>query len=213
MITRSSTTGTPRRRGGRTCRPSPGGPSESRPGSPRTGCTSTWATSTRTRSPPTRSTLRCSASRTRPRSWSTSEPRQAPTAGEAPATIRVLSGDVHHSYVAHARLGPVYQVVCSPVHNQLPWPMRPLVRLAWSRGAAVSMGLLARLAGTVAPGIRWDLVAGPFIGNAIGTLVHHGRSGYALIEGTDARGELHRLARLDLPDGNGSGAPATPARR
>ena len=138
---------------------------------------------------------------------------QAPTAGESPATVSVLSGDVHHSYVAHARLGPVYQVVCSPVHNQLPRPMRPLVRLAWSHGVAVSMGLLARLAGTVAPGIRWDLVAGPFIGNAIGTLVHHGRSGYALIEGTDARGELHGLARLDLPDGNGSGAPATPARR
>ena len=61
----------------------------------------------------------------------------------APATVSVLSGDVHHSYVCRAhwpqRTGPalsaVHQVTCSPLHNRVPTPMRLAFRLAWS-GAA-----------------------------------------------------------------------------
>ena len=48
----------------------------------------------------------------------------------APASISVLSGDVHHSYVAEAVFGtamatPVMQLTCSPVHR--PAPARPPV--------------------------------------------------------------------------------------
>src|SRR4029453_15945982 len=55
----------------------------------------------------------------------------------APASISVLSGDVHHSYVAKADLGPhmttpVHQLTCSPIHNQVPAPLKPLMRLSWS---------------------------------------------------------------------------------
>ena len=115
------------------------------------------------------------------------------------ATISVLSGDVHHSYVARA--APVYQLVCSPIHNELPRAMRLAVKLAWSRSAARAARAVARLAGTPAPGVRWDLVAGPFYGNAIGTLVHTGRGGSATIEGTTAEARLRPLARLDLCGG------------
>ena len=47
-----------------------------------------------------------------------------------PASISVLSGDVHHSYVARARFDdpavrtPVHQLTCSPIHNQVPAAMR-----------------------------------------------------------------------------------------
>jgi len=121
----------------------------------------------------------------------------------APATITVLSGDVHHSYAARARMDPpTYQLVCSPVHNELPSAIRPAVRLAWSAPAGRAARALARLGGTPAPGLRWDLVTGPFYENAIGTLVHTGRSGYAAFEGTTLDGGLEALARLDLPGGD-----------
>jgi hypothetical protein len=123
-----------------------------------------------------------------------------------PATLAVLSGDVHHSYVARARLGPdvrsgIYQITCSPVHNGLPRAMRPAVRFGWSRGAAAAARALARLVGTPAPGVRWDLVSGPYFGNAVGTLVHNGRSATVTIEGTAPDGRLHPLAELALPGG------------
>ena len=59
-----------------------------------------------------------------------------------PASISVLSGDVHHSYVARAQFDnpgvrtPVYQLTCSPIHNQAPAAMRPLMKLCWNAGLA-----------------------------------------------------------------------------
>ncbi|HEX2289197.1 MAG TPA: alkaline phosphatase family protein, partial [Pseudonocardiaceae bacterium] len=58
-------------------------------------------------------------------------------APHAPKTISVLSGDVHHSYVAQADFSgsvggsPVYQLVCSPVHHSIPWYAAALMRAAW----------------------------------------------------------------------------------
>ncbi len=54
-----------------------------------------------------------------------------------PATISVLSGDVHHSYAARADFAEttgaaVYQLVCSPVHNAIPPYMKGVFRLGWS---------------------------------------------------------------------------------
>jgi hypothetical protein len=115
----------------------------------------------------------------------------------------VLSGDVHHSYAARARLGRevtsrVHQLTCSPVHNGLPGAIRIAARLGWSRGAGRAARGLAKLAGTPAPGVRWNLVTGPFFGNAVSTLIHRGPDGYALIEGTDADGRLNRLGAVRL---------------
>jgi hypothetical protein len=130
------------------------------------------------------------------------------SAPDAPSTISVLSGDVHHSYAARADLGPdlecqVHQLTCSPVHNRLPGAIKVATRMAWSRGAARATRRLARLAGTPAPAVRWRLAYGPFFGNAIGTLIHRDRDAYALLEGTTPEARLKRLgaARLHAPDG------------
>jgi hypothetical protein len=47
------------------------------------------------------------------------------SAPDAPATVSVLSGDVHHAYVAAASYpertaAAVFQLTCSPMHNTVP---------------------------------------------------------------------------------------------
>ena len=118
-----------------------------------------------------------------------------------PATVSVLSGDVHHSYVAQAELGtatPVMQLTCSPVHNQVPAVMRPLMRLAWSRVAARGVRAVARSAGVARPAWRWKRLAGPYFGNAVSTLRHQGEHADMTIEGTSADGGLFKVASVVL---------------
>ncbi|WP_306203843.1 alkaline phosphatase D family protein [Actinoplanes sp. RD1] len=124
----------------------------------------------------------------------------------APATINVLSGDVHHSYVARADLGPtvrtpVHQLTCSPIHNQVPAFMRPLMRFSWSRAAAKGTRGLARSTGVPAPSLRWRRLAGPYFGNAISTLRTEGPRADVRVEGTAKDGHLFTVAdlRLDGP--------------
>ncbi len=121
----------------------------------------------------------------------------------APASISVLSGDVHHSYVARALLGPdatspVHQITCSPIYNQVPAPMRPLMRLGWARGPAMAMRVLARSVGVPRPMVRWRKIAGPYFGNAISTLEHRGRTAHVRVEGTTKDGRLRTVAELPL---------------
>jgi hypothetical protein len=123
----------------------------------------------------------------------------------APATISVLSGDVHHSYVARAALGPdvrtpVHQLTCSPIHNQVPVPMRPLMRMSWSRAGSRAMRGLARSAGLGRPKLSWRRLAGPYFGNAIATLRHDGGRARVTIEGTTKDGDLRTVAAVDLHD-------------
>ncbi|MEH1016803.1 alkaline phosphatase D family protein [Micromonospora sp. CPCC 206060] len=124
-----------------------------------------------------------------------------------PASISVLSGDVHHSYVARARFAdpsvvtPVHQLTCSPVHNQVPAGMRPLMRLGWSAGPSGVARALARSAGVRRPSVRWHKLDGPYFGNAVGTLVHTGRTADVVIEGTTKTGELRVVAQERLSTG------------
>jgi hypothetical protein len=122
----------------------------------------------------------------------------------APATISVLSGDVHHSYVAKAdfRTGvptPVMQLTCSPVHNQVPSFMRPLMRLSWSRAAARGVRGLARSAGVPRPTWSWKRLAGPYFGNAVSTLLLNGRAATVTVEGTAKGGDLFEVAEVSYP--------------
>ncbi|GAA2544889.1 alkaline phosphatase D family protein [Winogradskya consettensis] len=121
----------------------------------------------------------------------------------APASISVLSGDVHHSYVAAADLGPavttpVHQLTCSPIHNQVPAVMRPLMRFSWSRAAAKTMRGVARSAGVSRPAVAWSRLAGPYFGNAISTLHHEGPRAEVKVEGTSKDGDLFIVAELPL---------------
>ncbi|MEU5525773.1 alkaline phosphatase D family protein [Micromonospora chersina] len=123
-----------------------------------------------------------------------------------PASISVLSGDVHHSYVARARFAdrsvrtPVHQLTCSPIHNQVPAGMRPLMKLGWNPGPAGAARALARSAGVRRPLVRWKKLAGPYFGNAVATLTHEGRTADVVIEGTTSDGHLRTVARQRLSD-------------
>ncbi|TCB96149.1 alkaline phosphatase family protein [Micromonospora zingiberis] len=121
-----------------------------------------------------------------------------------PASINVLSGDVHHSYVARVRFAdpgvrtPVHQLTCSPIHNQVPAGMRPLMRLGWARGPAQATRALARTAGVPRPLVKWRKLAGPYFGNAVATLTHANRTAEVVIEGTTSDGHLRQVAHHHL---------------
>ena len=115
----------------------------------------------------------------------------------------MLSGDVHHSYVARADLGPhvstpVHQLTCSPIHNQVPAVMRPLMRFSWSRLAARGVRGVARSAGVKRPALRWRRLAGPYFGNAVSTLRHSGTQADVRVEGTTKDGKLITVADVEL---------------
>ena len=97
--------------------------------------------------------------------------------GRAPASIVVLSGDVHHGYLAEADYpgdgtrSAVYQAVCSPLRNTLGSPERLAMRFGWSRPGEVLWRSLARLAGVKRPDLRWRLTHEKlWFENHIGTL-------------------------------------------
>jgi hypothetical protein len=110
--------------------------------------------------------------------------------GPAPATIVLLSGDVHHAYVAEAWFpgrdveSRVLQATCSPIRNPLDKRERRLLRSAFTRPVAAVARRLSRAAG-VAPGsMRWTFAQEPTFDNQIARLDLCGRNAYLLIEKT-----------------------------
>jgi PhoD-like phosphatase len=96
--------------------------------------------------------------------------------GEPPATITILSGDVHMTYVAEVDLGAdagpsrVNQVVCSPFRNPLKPLDRRVVKATGSRAAAAVFSALARVCGVQAPSAAWTIVSPTAYDNSIGEL-------------------------------------------
>jgi hypothetical protein len=111
--------------------------------------------------------------------------------GRPPASIVVLSGDVHHAYLAEVAFRPgaavqsaVYQAVCSPFRNALDAHERKAIRFARTRtGRAIGLGL-ARAAGARDPDIRWRLVEGPFFDNQVATITLEDRRARMKLEKT-----------------------------
>jgi phosphodiesterase/alkaline phosphatase D-like protein len=122
--------------------------------------------------------------------------------GAAPASVVVLSGDVHHAYLAEVSLRDeggrgetaVYQAVCSPYRNPLEGYERRVVRAGFSRPFTAAMRALARSAGAPDPGLDWRLADGPYFDNQVATLRLDGRESQIkldkTIEGKDAQREL-----------------------
>ncbi|MCX5382704.1 alkaline phosphatase D family protein [Streptomyces sp. NBC_00083] len=108
----------------------------------------------------------------------------------APATIAVLSGDVHHAYVAEPfwpNVAPqpasyVAQLTCSPVHNTVPAPVRAGFRFGWSRLGRLLGRALERHGRVVQPVLDWRRTGGPWFGNQLMTLTLHGRSARLRLE-------------------------------
>jgi hypothetical protein len=102
--------------------------------------------------------------------------------GRPPATVTVISGDIHHSYLAAVDFprgtnprSSVYQAVCSPIHNVLPDQFRRGHELTTSRAGELAGGGLARLAGVRRPRIRWRITHGPWFQNMLSALEFTGR--------------------------------------
>jgi hypothetical protein len=102
--------------------------------------------------------------------------------GRAPATICILSGDVHHAYLAEVAFrrdakvsSAVYQAVCSPYRKALDAHERLAVRIGHSRPAQAIVRALAHAAGVKDPDIRWRFASGPYFDNQLATLSLDGR--------------------------------------
>jgi hypothetical protein len=102
--------------------------------------------------------------------------------GEPPASIVVLSGDVHHAYLAEVAFrrsagvrSAVYQATCSPFRNPLNAHERRAIEAMTSPAAERLLHLVARSAGVPDPGIRWRFCEGPYFDNQVGTLRIEGR--------------------------------------
>jgi hypothetical protein len=92
-----------------------------------------------------------------------------------PATVTVLSGDVHHSYLTRARYpeptsAPVWQLTCSPVHNDTPALIRLVFRVAWANPATRIAAWWARHRGRRELAVRWARHGGPTFHNQIACL-------------------------------------------
>ena len=97
--------------------------------------------------------------------------------GSPPASIVVLSGDVHHCYLAEAkfRTGDVesrlYQAVCSPLRNSLPGEKARLQRLGWTKPGELVGRALAGLVGIGREEISWRLThRKPWFENQVASL-------------------------------------------
>ncbi|MEU5771949.1 alkaline phosphatase D family protein [Streptomyces venezuelae] len=123
----------------------------------------------------------------------------------APATVCVLSGDVHHAYVAEPSWpggdGPdarVLQLTCSPVHNSIPRSIRLGFRFGWSRVGRRLGRRFARHAKVSQAGIDWRRTGGPWFGNQLMTLTLRGRSARLRLDQARAvRGGGVRLETAD----------------
>ncbi|MDP8951161.1 MAG: alkaline phosphatase family protein, partial [Actinomycetota bacterium] len=130
--------------------------------------------------------------------------------GRPPASIVLLSGDVHHGYLAQAELrdapnlaSTVYQVVCSPLRNTLGTPERLAMLFGWSRAGEAIFEALARAAGGGRANIRWHLThERPCFDNHVGTIELKGREARLQIRktvpaGTDDPREVRLHKVLD----------------
>ena len=83
--------------------------------------------------------------------------------GQPPASIIVLSGDVHHGYLAEATFrdkevkSEIYQAVSSPFRNSLPGEKSRLFSASWRKLSELVGRFLARLAGIGEEGMSWQL--------------------------------------------------------
>jgi phosphodiesterase/alkaline phosphatase D-like protein len=111
--------------------------------------------------------------------------------GAPPASIVILSGDVHHAYVAQAAYpraagvrSAVVQAVCSPLRNPLDKRERRALRAAQRPQAAFVAALIARAAGVRRPPLRWRFVEEPTFDNQVATIETRGRTAVVRIEKT-----------------------------
>jgi hypothetical protein len=131
--------------------------------------------------------------------------------GGAPASVVLLSGDVHHAYLARARFdgadgqngrSPVYQAVCSPLRNPLDSRERRAIRIGMSRPAERVAAALAKAAGVAEESLSWTIEEGPWFDNQVATIEIDGRDAWMVLDKTvdppDGPPRLERVMRRQL---------------
>ncbi|MFZ5869782.1 MAG: alkaline phosphatase D family protein [Actinomycetota bacterium] len=127
---------------------------------------------------------------------------QLVTSQPPPVSVLMLSGDVHCSYTAEARLTNVdhggtalHQLTMSPFRNPLHQPLEAANRaFAWRPVRAFFHGL-ARRAGVRDPTIDWDVDHGPWFGNGVMTVVIQGRQAWVEVDHAEVAGGRQVLTR------------------
>jgi hypothetical protein len=128
--------------------------------------------------------------------------------GSAPATITVVSGDVHHAYLAEVAFprsararSAVFQAVCSPFRNDLDRRERAVVNFGGSRVGHALTRALARAAGVADPPVRWRVRDGPWFDYQFATLRFEGREATLRLDKTvpgDTEARLETVAHHPL---------------
>ncbi|MFD7895595.1 alkaline phosphatase D family protein [Streptomyces sp. NPDC059743] len=129
---------------------------------------------------------------------------EAGSGPDAPATVSVLSGDVHHAYIAEptwsadgAPDARVLQLTCSPVHNSVPGWIKLGFRLGWSRGARRLGHALTRHARIRPSAVNWRKTGGPWFGNQLMTLTLQARSANLQLAQAHARSGKAELVTVE----------------
>ncbi|MEV0095142.1 alkaline phosphatase D family protein [Streptomyces sp. NPDC050738] len=125
---------------------------------------------------------------------------RAGTGPDAPATICVLSGDVHHAYMTEphwpdgaAPNARVLQLTCSPVHNSIPAYVRRGFRFGWSRAGRRIGHALTRHGRIDRPVVNWAKDGGPWFGNQLMTLTLRARTAELRLDQARKSGKGARL--------------------
>lgn len=130
-------------------------------------------------------------------------------AGEAPASVVLLSGDVHHCYLAEVGFPPgggprsrVWQAVCSGFRKELAPHERATIASGHLRIAGPLTRRLARAAGVVGVPFGWRIVERPAYANQIATLTLDGERSHvrveAVVDGSWREPRLHEAFARDL---------------
>ena len=135
---------------------------------------------------------------------------------EAPATISVLAGDIHFSFVAEVEFpegrelkSRVHQLVSSPIRNALTPPESTAMRLGTSHFASVVGRFLRRAARRRRADVKWKVDHGPTFANSISQLSFADRSAELVVlkaqpHDDDKAAMLDRVIDVDLVMGAAS---------
>jgi len=129
--------------------------------------------------------------------------------GPAPASVVLLSGDVHHCYLAEVGFrpgrgarAPVWQAVCSAFRKELEPRERRAIAFGHSRTAERLARRLSRGAGVPPLPVDWRVVERPDYANQVATLTLRGEDAHlrveAVVDGTHERPLLREAFAREL---------------
>ena len=121
---------------------------------------------------------------------------------DPPASILMLSGDVHCSYLAEARLTAVRhpgtairQLTMSPFRNPVPRKVQWANHLLDTHWMTTLLHKLARSAGVRDVAAEWELAHGPWFGNGVMTVTLSGADWTVDVDHAELRGDRQVLGR------------------